>query len=266
MIDYKQYEAEAAIPMVLLTPTIVNDGRKLYISPQPVSFMNAAEIQNTDLLQLKVKGIEFMRFFKEQDAANLGFLSALRMSATFPYITPNINLPSSPAMEIMDAGLTDNFGVIDAVRFSYIFRDWIKKNTSGVVFMCIRDSPKLIPIARKKTPNLFDKIFNPIGSLYASWDWIQDHNDEYFMEYANEFLDGKMEVLELQYSPMPEGYENGEVSQKEVEEYVVKTWRQRASLNWHLTKKEKNSVLKTIQTPQNKAVLQKLKESVKGIH
>ncbi len=266
VIDYKQYEAEAAIPMVLLTPTIVNDGRKLYISPQPVSFMNAAEIQNTDLLQLKVKGIEFMRFFKEQDAANLGFLSALRMSATFPYITPNINLPSSPAMEIMDAGLTDNFGVIDAVRFSYIFRDWIKKNTSGVVFMCIRDSPKLIPIARKKTPNLFDKIFNPIGSLYASWDWIQDHNDEYFMEYANEFLDGKMEVLELQYSPMPEGYENGEVSQKEVEEYVVKTWRQRASLNWHLTKKEKNSVLKTIQTPQNKAVLQKLKESVKGIH
>jgi len=264
VIDYQPYEADATIPMLLLTPTIVNDGRKLYISPQKISFMNAAEIQNADLLQSKVKGVEFMRFFKEQDAANLGFLSALRMSATFPYITPNVHLPSSPAMEIMDAGLTDNFGVIDAVRFSYIFRDWIKNNTSGVVFMCIRDSPKLIPIARKKTPNLFDKIFNPIGSLYASWDWIQDHNDEYFMEYANQFLDGKMEVLEFQYSPMPEGYENGQVSQQEVEEYVVKTWTQRASLNWHLTKKEKNNLLKTIYTPQNFAVLKQLKKSVAG--
>ncbi len=44
VIDYMPYESDARIPMVLLTPTIVNDGRKLYISPQPISFMNAAEI------------------------------------------------------------------------------------------------------------------------------------------------------------------------------------------------------------------------------
>ncbi|MFN0048592.1 MAG: patatin-like phospholipase family protein [Cytophagales bacterium] len=262
VIDYQPFEANSTIPLMLLTPTIVNDGRKLYVSPLPISFMNAAEIQNTNLLESKVNGIEFMRFFKEQDAANLGFLSALRMSATFPYITPNVNLPSSPAMEIMDAGLTDNFGVIDAVRFTYIFRDWIKKNTSGVVFLCIRDSPKLIPIAKKKSNSLFDKIFNPVGSLYANWDWIQDHNDEYFLEYANAFLDNKMEVLELQYSPMPKGYADGKVSQKEVEEYIVKTWFQRAALNWHLTKKEKESLIETIFTPQNRAVLEKLKASM----
>ncbi len=203
-----------------------------------------------------------MRFFKEQDATNLGFLSALRMSATFPYITPNINLPSTPSMEIMDAGLTDNFGVIDAVRFSYIFKDWIKENTSGVVFMCIRDSPKLIPIARKRSSSVFDKIFNPIGSLYANWDWIQDHNDEYFLEYANSFLNNKMEVIEFQYSPMPEGYEKGSVSQKELDEFVVKTWTQRAALNWHLTKKEKEGLLNTIFTPQNKEALTELKRVI----
>lgn len=264
VVDYLPYEANATIPMVLLTPSIVNDGRKLYISPQPISFMNAAEIQNADLLQSKVKGVEFMRFFKEQDAQNLGFLSALRMSATFPYITPNINLPSSPSMEIMDAGLTDNFGVIDAVRFSYIFRDWIKNNTGGVVFMCIRDSPKLIPISKKKGVSLFDRIFNPIGSLYANWDWIQDHNDEYFLEYANSFLGNKVEVVELQYSPMPDGFEKGNISQKEIDDYVNKTWSQRAALNWHLTQKEKDNLLKTIYTPQNTDALKTLRKAVYG--
>lgn len=262
VLDYAPYESNATIPMLLLTPTIVNDGRKLYISPQPISFMNAAEIQNTDLLESKVKGVEFMRFFKDQDAGNLGFSSALRMSATFPYITPNVNLPSSPAMEIMDAGLTDNFGIIDAVQFCYIFKQWINENTSGVVFMCIRDSPKLIPIAKKKSNSLFDKIFNPVGSLYANWDWIQDHNDEYFIEYANDFLDNKLEILELQYSPMPEGYNDGKLSKKQVEDYVVKTWTQRASLNWHLTKREKESLLETIYTPQNKLEMAKLKATM----
>ena len=55
------------------------------------------------------------------------------MSASFPYITPNVNLPSEPSLEIMDAGLADNFGVSDAVLFLYNFKDWISENTSGVI-------------------------------------------------------------------------------------------------------------------------------------
>lgn len=253
VMEYAPYEANAEIPLLFLTPSIVNDGRKLYISPMPLSFMNGND--TIDLWQSKIKGVEFMRFFKDQDAENLGFLSALRMSATFPYITPNINLPSQPSMEIMDAGLTDNFGVIDAVRFTYVFRDWISKNTSGVVFMCIRDSPKLIPIEKQKTYSLLDRVINPIGTLYSNWDWIQDNNDEYYLEYAKSFLTCGMDVIEFQYSPLPDGFEYDSISQTDIDQFVAKTWTQRASLNWHLTKKEKESLKKTIYTPQNQASL-----------
>src|SRR5690606_23247311 len=37
--DYAQPEREALIPMVFITPSIVNDGRRLVISPQPVTYM-----------------------------------------------------------------------------------------------------------------------------------------------------------------------------------------------------------------------------------
>jgi hypothetical protein len=33
-------EMMGIVPMLILAPTIVNDGRKLYIASRPVSFMN----------------------------------------------------------------------------------------------------------------------------------------------------------------------------------------------------------------------------------
>jgi hypothetical protein len=85
-------------------------------------------------------GIDFTRMFSQHQAKELQFPGALRMSATFPYVTPNVTLPSTPAIEIMDSGISDNFGISDAVQFMNVFREWIRKNTSGVMFMVIRDS------------------------------------------------------------------------------------------------------------------------------
>jgi hypothetical protein len=259
VMDYKIYEDKAIIPMLLLTPSLVNDSRKLYISPQPISYMNGMDISHSELFDAKVNGVEFMRFFKDQDAKNLGFLSGLRMSATFPYITPNINLPSTPRMEVMDAGLIDNFGIVDAVRFAFIFREWIHENTSGVVFMCIRDSPKLIPVDEKAKTSLLDRILNPIATLYNNWDWIQDHNNDYFLEYAKNFLKD-MDVVEFQYSPITLVRDTSLKSKNELDKLLVRTWKERASLNWHLTKKEKNSLHETIYTDANLRSLHNLKK------
>ncbi len=247
--DYGKYEFDGTIPMLLLTPSVINDGRKLYISPQPISYMNTEVTENKNILDSKYMGIEFMRFFKEQDAENLCFLSGLRMSATFPYITPNVNLPSYPTMEIMDAGLSDNYGIAEAVRFSFIFKDWINKNTSGVVFVCIRDSPRLLPIDKKISVNVVDRIFNPIGALYANWDWLQDNNNEYYLEYAHSFLKTKMDVVEFEYNPTPK---NGKIKSKSINE--------RASLSWHLTTREKLSLEASVFDVKNTLSLQKLKK------
>ena len=76
------------------------------------------------------------------------------MSATFPYITPNTTLPTEPPIKIMDAGISDNFGLSDAIRFVFAYKDWIAENTSGIVFVSIRDSPKLNTIAPRSRTNI----------------------------------------------------------------------------------------------------------------
>ncbi|NJM24527.1 MAG: patatin-like phospholipase family protein [Bacteroidia bacterium] len=131
IVAYREPEHKAMIPTMILTPTVVNDGRKLYIGSGPVSYMNCDVLSLSRYPSPKVSGFDFHRLFADQGAEDLRFLSALRMSATFPYITPNTTLPTEPPINIMDAGISDNFGVTDAVRFLFAFREWIAENTSG---------------------------------------------------------------------------------------------------------------------------------------
>src|SRR5258706_589136 len=44
--DYGPYEKQGIIPLIILTPTVINDGRKIYIASRPVSFMNY-EVNNS---------------------------------------------------------------------------------------------------------------------------------------------------------------------------------------------------------------------------
>jgi hypothetical protein len=45
LMAYKEPEQKAQIPMLILAPTVVNDGRKLYISPQHISYMCTAQLE-----------------------------------------------------------------------------------------------------------------------------------------------------------------------------------------------------------------------------
>lgn len=251
--EYKDPEQKGLIPMVILAPTIINDGRKLFISAQHVSYMTKTYTEES--ITNKIKGIEFLRFYEEQDAESLSFLSALRMSATFPYITPNVELPSAPAMEIMDAGLSDNYGIRDAVKFLYVFQKWIKENTSGVILVSIRDSEKNKEIEKKIETSIFQKMTSPIGSLYNNWDYMQDLNNDNILEFAHTLYEGKLNLIEFQYIPGITPYGKQSLS-KTIEE---KNQENRAALSWHLTTREKESIRKTILEKNNQDALKKLK-------
>ncbi|MBC7389461.1 MAG: patatin-like phospholipase family protein [Opitutaceae bacterium] len=249
-------EKNAEIPMIILSPTVVNDGRKLYISPQNISYMCTAELSSKHNTEQRIKGIEFRRMYKDQWADSLRFMSGLRMSATFPYITPNVVLPSYPAMEIMDAGLSDNYGFTDAMRFLFVFRDWISKNTSGVVIVSIRDSDKETEVEKRKGQTIFEKFFNPIGSLYHNWDMLQDINNDNLVDYAKGWYPGNLDVINFQYKPqsvnIPKESKGPTIA---IDKKDVK----RASLSWHLTKREKESIKQSIYGANNVAALEKLK-------
>ncbi len=248
---YAQPEMDGLVPMVLLTPTVVNDGRKVYIASRPVSFMNAELLNMPDYPQRKVSGIDFHRFFKDQDAKDLRFLSALRMSATFPYITPNTTLPTDPPIQIMDAGISDNFGMSDAVRFLYSFNEWVSENTSGVIFISIRDSPKLGTITAKKGQTLIDDMTQPISSVYNNFENFQDITSDLLLGQAYSWMHVPIHRIDIQY---------------QAESYVpilqkmdsIRQNSTRASLSWRLTTREKDGVVRNIYSKQNQAEIDKL--------
>jgi hypothetical protein len=254
LIDYREPERQSLIPMMLLTPAIVNDGRKLFISPQHMSYMNTGQHERQYGKPEKVKGVDFLRYFEQQDAASLRFLTALRMNAAFPYVTPNVSLPTTPRIQIMDAGLTDNFGISDAVRFMYVFKDWINENTSGVVLLSIRDSEKNEAIEKPAGNSLLQRMTAPFRFLYSNLFNIQDINNDDRLEFLQSWLQVDFEEIDIEY-----------VSHwDELDRKNAKAITQRPSLSWRMTGREKANIINNIEHPRNRAALQRLRELLSG--
>ncbi|PRY87909.1 patatin-like phospholipase family protein [Mongoliibacter ruber] len=254
---YLEPERESLIPMLLITPLITNDGRKLYISPMPVSYMGISP-SRTEGWDEKSQGIDFQRFFSDQDPDGLRFISALRMGATFPFITPNIQLPSKPRMEVMDSGLSDNFGIQDALKFMHVFHDWIDENTSGVLLLTIRDSEKFAEIEEKAPLTIMQKLFTPLKNIYINWDNVQTLHNEISFTRMKESVNFTLDRIEFEYSTLQYLKERGLADQEgafdpEAQEIL------RASLNWRLTAREKKSVIDNINSPYNRRSLNRLK-------
>jgi hypothetical protein len=249
--DYREPEDLGIIPMVILSPTIINDGRKLFIASRPVSFMNYDILNYETYLAPKLAGVDFQRAFADVGGPNLRFLSALRMSATFPYITPNTTLPTDPPIQIMDAGISDNFGLTDAFRFFHAFSEWIDENTSGVIFVSIRDSPKLPHISPKSGQTIVDDITQPISDVYNNFENFQDINSDLLISMASDRFSGTIDRIDLQYQA--EGYV--EMLQKMDS---IRQNNARASLSWRLTTREKDGIVDAINSVANQEQLKKL--------
>lgn len=188
--DYAQLELRRDMPLLILSPTISNDGRKLIVSSQPVSYL----CHNNDPNQLN-ENIEFRRFFKNNEPDSLSFLSALRMSATFPYVFPAASLPTNPSVEVLDAGIRDNYGMSNTLNFIYFFREWLLRNTSGIVLLQIRDQEKFIDLKASQYPSLADRVTQPFGTFYNTVLDIQDYQLDASVRRAKDWYNGEIEVI-----------------------------------------------------------------------
>ncbi len=238
--DYAEPEFEAIIPTMLFSPSIINDGRTLYICSQPIAHLtfNHPSLLKGQALQ---SAVEFRRLFKKQDADNVWFSSVLRMNATFPYISPQVSLPSKPEIKVMDAGFRDAYGASLALKHLYAIRQWVRKNTSGVVIVQIRDSRKLEPIHEKPPRSLINLITNPLGHIYDNLFIMQDYINDDLTVYAHDWLQTDLEVIDL------------ELIRPEVEDI---------SLSWHLTTKEKMIITRSAYSKKNQAAMSRLNELI----
>ncbi len=239
--EYKKPEQEAIIPMMFFTPSIVNDGRRLIISPQGVSYMTMAPI-GIEERNMELDAVDFGKLFADQGAENLRFTSALRMNATYPYILPNVYMPTNPGIEVMDAGFRDNYGIMSATRFIQVFQDWIKVNTSGVVLIQISGWDKLEKIEASDNEGTLETILNPLG-IAGRIMMLQDYEHDNSLGLIYDIL-GKenFDVIRFAYHPAKE--------------------TERASMTFHLTQREKKDILNSFYLPKNQESLNHLMKAM----
>lgn len=243
LADYRQPEQEALIPMMLLSPFVLNDGRRMLISPQPVSYlMRPGSHQRQLRSQLEIDGVDFGQLFATQQADSLAFSSALRMNCTFPFILPNCWLPTDPAVEAVDAGFRDNYGIGMAVRFVHTFRDWIRENTGGVVFIQFRSWEKIVPdVPPSDDKGAVNALFTPADAA-ANMTTIQDYEHDQLLALLQDALGGsdRLSIVRFVYRPVRKQRE--------------------ASLSLHLSAREKLDVMEAFYSIDNQANVKALIE------
>lgn len=240
---YHYPEVEAQVPMLYLTPSIINDGRRLIISPQGVSFMMVAPIGLTNPAAVEVDAVDFGWLFKHHGASDLRFLSALRMNATYPYVLPTVHLPSKPSVEVIDAGLRDNYGILSATRFIQVFSEWIEKNTSGVVLVQITSAPKIEEVSASEGSGIVSSLFNPIGIAGKVFD-LQEFEHDNSLGFIYDLLGPEQfDVVRFVYKPTGE-YE--------------------AAVSFHITDGEKKDVFSAIALEENQASMRRLIQLLGG--
>lgn len=238
--DYRQDEYNAKVPLMVYHTTVMNDSRRYYISPHPVSFLMRPHGKKALDNKLEIDAIDFGRFFKQQGSDSLLVTSAMRMNATFPFFFPNPVLPSEPSTYVMDGGALDNFGIETTLRFLNTFGDWIDKNTSGVVIIQIRDSEKFEEPAASERKTVMARITDPLGTVYSNMENMQDFLTDYRLDEMSEELRGKLQFVLF--------------------EYTTEKAEDKAAMSLHLTTRDKSDILRSVKRPNNVASFRKLEQ------
>ncbi len=238
---YREAEQQALIPLLFLSPSIVNDGRRLIISAQKVSYMMTAPTAVKVPEALDIDAVDFRRLLGGQDADRLRFSTALRMNATFPYILPNVSLPTEPQIEVMDAGFRDNYGLKTAIRFLHVFKDWIQEHTSGVVLIQVQVDDPERKIPSSANTGRIEGMFSPLG-LATQITHLQRYEHDMGLGFLYElYSPEELSFLRFAYRPP-----NGDAD--------------KAPISFHLTQRNRRDIIASFQLPENQKSFKRLQE------
>jgi hypothetical protein len=229
--DYAAAEASATIPVIFFNSVINRDGRKMIMGTHPARFLMRPRTDTTRITYTDPDAIDFNSFFQRQHAENISILSALRMNATFPYVLPSVWLPSVPIIDVMDAGLRDNFGQETCLRFIDVFKDWLKENTSKVVLIQIRDRSLGDWEKPLEGNSLVSLLTQPFLVLQNNWFKLQDYYQHDQLQYLSDAYGKDFYRFTFQYVP----------ERKDAA----------ASLSFRLTAAEKKDIERALNNPVN---------------
>ncbi len=238
--DYVADEKAANIPLMFFNSVVTRDSRKMIICSQPVRFMMQGHSDSSNIPSMDPDAVDFVSFFAKQDPYNIRILSALRMNATFPIVLPNVWLPSNPVIDVMDAGLRDNFGQETTLRFLSSFEDWIKENTRGVLILQIRDRQAGGWEMPYVSDDITDHATKPFLLLQHNWFKMMEYfQNDMLSYYATR---SAMSVYKIAF------------------QYTTGNEQNKAALNFHLTRREEKDIMSSINSVLNQKSFQQLLE------
>ncbi len=238
--DYRNDEFNANIPLIFFSATVSRDGRKMVISTQPIRFMMEGREDTANRPATDPDIVDFNSFFTKQDPYNLRVLTALRMNATFPIVLPNVWLPSDPVIDVMDAGLRDNYGQETALRFLSNFDDWLKENTRGVLVIQLRDREAGGWENPYYSDNMSDHITKPFFLLQHNWYKMMEFFQNDMLDYYSDGLSYNLYKVSFQY--------------------VADNEESKAALNFHLTQSEKTNIAFALYSEYNRKSLLRVQD------
>jgi predicted acylesterase/phospholipase RssA len=130
-------------PSMIISPMILETGQPLLVSDLDLHGLVSSSNQQGMLSAQHT--LEFFRLFPGS-RNKLTLATAVRMSATFPIVSPAVDLPTEPRRRVVDAGYFDNYGM--ATALAYLRQQevigWIERShLKGAIIIQINAFPVL---------------------------------------------------------------------------------------------------------------------------
>jgi hypothetical protein len=266
-------------PSLIFSPMIVEDGRRLLVSNLQLPYITAskgrllieegappaspesepATSQRTRHFYTRAvpqpkqgaakhlyqdrysqSALEFFRLFPDA-RSTFALKTAARMNASFPYISPAVDLPTAPPRRVVDAGYYDNYGVNVAAGWIYRHKDWIDQHTSGIVLIQIRDSESnqrrrsLVDPDEEKQGDLWRRISTgiqwitgPAAGAASAWGAVTSFRNDEQIQTLNDLFNKPPSKV---------------IAGRDFFTTVVFERPGRSGMNWYLSDDDRNEIL-----------------------
>jgi hypothetical protein len=242
-------EREGWRPVLSFSPMLVEDGRRLLISNEPLAYLTEAVWPSLDgpgLRSASTPAVQFRELFPAADDFRLS--TAARMSASFPYASPAAELPTRPRRRVVDAGYFDNYGIDLAASWLFHHARVLKEQYTKVVLIQVRDgtdedarrSPAAPPDRSSLPGRGLEGLLSPVeGALVARSSVMAYRNDRQL-----QVLDG---LLTLLYG---EGFFTTVLFENSA----------RVSMSWYVPPEERQAMDRAVRSPQVQQRIQALRD------
>jgi hypothetical protein len=258
---------------------MIEDGRRLLVSNLDLRYpaSNDGHLLGYDVdpaladynRNYSHEALELFRMFP-QARGRFAICTAVRMSASFPYFSPAVPLPTKPRRRVVDAGYFDNYGVSLAAAFLFSGKnvDWFHDNVSKIVLIQIRDGQsederrlQEIPDARRQKgtdtmlSRSLEELTSPIEGL--------NNGRVGTCSFRN---DGLLELLSTYFVQLRQEPPAGKIANERRYFTVVNfEFPGHVALSWHLSKGEKLQMRDTFKDPFNDARASELKAKIDAL-